>query len=227
MLPAPDGSYERVIGVLMDIDASKRSNERQLLLLRELNHRVKNSLSVVQSLATQSFRNGGADPAALATFRERVQALAKANDVLVQQNWNSFRLTELIDEIVAPYRDPFERFELSGEEVDLPPRLNVPLALTLHELCTNAAKFGALSSEKGFVRIVWRRVAEGLEIVWEEIGGPAPDPAMVLGFGTKLISSILAVEIGRVDLEPRPDGMCCRMLLTALPLPADGNSPAQ
>ena len=218
MLKGPDGSFERVIGVLMDIDASKRSADRQMLLLRELNHRVKNSLSVVQSLATQSFRQGGADPEALTAFRSRLQALAKANDVLLQDEWNSFPLTHLVDRIIAPYRDPEERFELSGEDIHLPPRLNVPLALILHELCTNAAKYGALSVETGRVRIAWRRVGEDVELEWEEIGGPAFHPEIEFGFGTSLISRILAVEIGHVELEPRPAGMYCRMLLNA-PLP--------
>ncbi len=157
----------------------------------------------------------------LAIFRERLQALAKANDVLLHDDWNSFNLIELVSQIIAPYRDPHERFELTGSDIDLQPRLNVPLALILHELCTNAAKYGALSSEDGVVRVAWRRVHDGLEIVWEEIGGPTPDPAMVQGFGMRLISRILAVEIGSVELEPLRDGMRCRMLLTAA-LPRDG-----
>jgi len=210
---APDGSFERVIGVLMDIDDSKRSQERQTLLLRELNHRVKNSLSVVQSLATQSFRKGNASPAALTAFRDRLSALARANDVLFHQEWTAFSLAELVQDIIDPYDDGDGRFDLEGADITLPPRLNVPLALTLHELCTNAAKYGALSAGDGQVRIEWTANADGLELTWIERGGPAVATPIEPGFGARLISNILAVELGRVELDPQPEGMRCRMFI--------------
>lgn len=209
---AEDGSHERAIGVLMDIDERKRGEERQALLLRELNHRVKNSLSVVQSLAAQSFRGGNAKPEAVRDFRDRIQALAKANDVLLQQDWVAFSLSALVGQIIEPYLDaPRRRFVIEGGNLDLPPSLNVPIALALHELCTNAAKFGALSTGTGHVEIHWRQVGGHVELDWSEHGGPPVSGERNGGFGTRLISKVLASQIGEVVLSFPEDGVRCRM----------------
>ena len=174
---------------------------------------MKNSLSVVQSLATQTFRSGVDPAAALKAFRERLHALALANDVLLAHDWTTVNLKALVEQIIKPYRDPEERFTVSGEDVALPPRLNVPIALVLHELCTNAAKYGALSTPQGHVRIAWGPTADGIELTWREHGGPRLAGSIQHGFGARLISEILAIEIGQVELDPRPDGMRCRMLI--------------
>ncbi len=213
---AEDGSYERAIGVLMDIDARKRSAERQALLLRELNHRVKNSLSVVQSLAAQSLRGDKAKPEAVRDFRDRIEALARANDVLLQQDWVAFSLPSLVAQIIEPYRDDeHRRFVVEGDNLDLPPSLNVPVALALHELCTNAAKYGALSNDEGFVRISWRRTGRHIEFDWSEQGGPPVAAPRDDGFGTRLVSKVLASQIGEVDLSFPESGVRCRMRLQA------------
>ena len=213
---AEDGSYDRAIGVLMDIDARKRSDERQALLLRELNHRVKNSLSVVQSLAAQSFRGDNAKPEAVRDFRDRIQALAKANDVLLQQDWVAFSLPALIGQIVEPYLDHHrQRFVIDGDNLDLPPPLNVPVALALHELCTNAAKFGALSADDGHVEIRWRQAGGHIELDWSEHDGPPVATPQDDGFGTRLISKVLASQIGEVDLSFPESGVRCRMRFRA------------
>jgi PAS domain S-box-containing protein len=218
---AEDGSRERAIGVLMDIDARKRSAERQALLLRELNHRVKNSLSVVQSLAAQSLRGDKAKPEAVRDFRDRIEALARANDVLLQQDWVAFSLPSLVAQIIEPYRDDeHRRFVVEGDNLDLPPSLNVPVALALHELCTNAAKYGALSNDEGFVRISWRRTGRHIEFDWSEHGGPPVAAPRDDGFGTRLVSKVLASQIGEVDLSFPESGVRCRMRLQA-------DSPAQ
>ena len=210
---ADDGSNERAIGVLMDIDERKRSEERQALLLRELNHRVKNSLSVVQSIAAQSFRGDNANPEAVGDFRDRIQALAKANDVLLQQDWVAFSLPALIGQIIEPYLDHHrQRFVIDGDNLDLPPSLNVPVALALHELCTNAAKFGALSADDGHVEIRWRQVGGLIELDWSEHGGPPVAAPPNDGFGTRLISKVLASQIGEVELSFPESGVRCRML---------------
>ena len=213
MTLAEDGSYDRAIGVLMDIDERKRSEERQALLLRELNHRVKNSLSVVQSIAAQSFRGDNANPEAVGDFRDRIQALAKANDVLLQQDWVAFSLPALIGQIIEPYLDHHrQRFVIDGDNLDLPPSLNVPVALALHELCTNAAKFGALSADDGHVEIRWRQVGGLIELDWSEHGGPPVAAPPNDGFGTRLISKVLASQIGEVELSFPESGVRCRML---------------
>jgi len=206
-----DGQPSRVIGVVADIDGRKRQEEQQILFLRELNHRVKNTLSVVQSIATQTFRNGGADKEALVVFRERLYALAKANEVLLNHEWRAFGLRELVGQIVEPYRGLPQRIVIEGEDVSLPSRMNVPLALVLHELCTNAAKYGSLASEKGRVDIRWTRSEKGVDLTWTESGGEKVVTPLGAGFGTRLISEILAVELGTVEFEPHPDGVRCRI----------------
>lgn len=213
VLFGPSKRPERVIGVLLDINERKRREEQQMLFMRELNHRVKNSLSVVQSIANQTFRDDRADPEALQAFRQRLYALASANDVLVEQEWTAFSLRALVERLVAPYRDPAERIVLSGPELSLPPRLNVPLALVLHELATNAAKYGALASKGGRVTIVWREVEKGVELTWAESGGEYVEGPLRRNFGMRLISEILPIELGAVDFEARPEGVFCRILL--------------
>jgi PAS domain S-box-containing protein len=208
-----DGQPQRVIGVVADIDQRKRHEEQQLLMMRELNHRVKNSLSVVQSLATQSFKGGRADPQAMDAFRQRLQALASANDMLLKREWGSFDLRGLVEAIVAPYDDPPGRVSIAGPQHDMPPRLNAPLALTLHELCTNAAKYGALSAETGSVRLSWRQTGSGIVLDWIEEGGPAVRSPVNRSFGMRLISEILAIELGTVRLETRPGGVECRITM--------------
>lgn len=209
-----DGRPHRVIGVLADIDDRKRFEEQQMLMTRELNHRVKNSLSVVQSLATQSFRGGKADPAALTAFRERLQALAGANDMLLQREWRSFDLQSLAETILAPHVDGAERVVISGPKIDMPPRLNVPLALALHELSTNAAKYGALSVEGGKVSLRWEvTTTGGVRLEWLEQGGPPIDAPVNRRFGMRLVSDIVAVELGEVELVARPDGVKCTITM--------------
>ena len=174
---------------------------------------MKNSLSVVQSIATQSFRGGRADPAALATFRGRLVALADANEVLLNQDWTGFGLRDLVDRIIEPYRDPHERIAVAGPDLEMPQRLNVPLALILHELSTNASKYGALSSETGNVDIVWDRDAASgaLTIRWVERGGPQIAAPPARGFGLQLICEVLAVEVGAVKLTTDAAGLACEM----------------
>jgi PAS domain S-box-containing protein len=201
------GEMQRVVGVLMDIDARKKSEERQFLLVRELNHRVKNSLSVVQAIANQTFRNKS-EPEAVETFQSRLRALSKANAVLLESEFEAFDLLELIDGIIAPYWDPKSRISLEGGRVTLPPRLNVPLALALHELSTNAAKYGALSVPEGHVQIVWRHRDRMVDLWWSEHGGPPPDLSRK-GFGTRLITETVAVEIGQVDLIAAETAISC------------------
>jgi PAS domain S-box-containing protein len=210
------GQIDRVIGVLMDINERKRSEDRQFLLMRELNHRVKNSLSVIQSIAMQSFRGDRADPAAVEDFRNRLIALAKANDVLLAKDWSAFSLRSLVEEIVAPYRNPIERIEIPNDDLDLPPRLNVPMALVLHELCTNSAKYGALSGSGGGVTIAWQSFASGIHMHWSERGGPPIIGVLRKGFGLKLITEVLSVELGEVTVSTDENCLRCDLRISYL-----------
>lgn len=207
------GQYTRLIGVLLDIDERRRSQDRLSILLREVNHRVKNSLSVVQALAAQTFRGGRSSSEALGVFRDRLRSLAAANDTLLREDFEEFPLRELVEEIVAPYDEGDGRVSISGEDVKLPPRLGTPLALVIHELSTNAVKYGALSAREGRVNIEWERRDGALALIWRETDGPSIVQAERKGFGTRLITEILPVEIGDVDLKFGQNGVQCRITM--------------
>lgn len=214
ILSSATGEFERVVGVVMDIDDQKQNAARQLIMMRELNHRVKNSLSVVQSIASQTFRSGATIEDALSSFNGRLKALADANDVLLTNRWSDFSFRLLLERILAPYRgsgsDPFT---ITGEDLDIPPRYNVSLALTLHELATNAAKYGALSVIEGRVIITCGRNEGILSITWEERNGPVVQPPDRAGFGTKLLARILAREFEVLELRMLPGGVHCRIVI--------------
>ncbi|MCA0051451.1 PAS domain-containing protein [Mesorhizobium sp. B283B1A] len=206
------GEVSRIIGVLMDIDERNRADEQKHLLLREVHHRVKNSLSIIQALATQSFGRGAADRNALNGFLGRLTALAKATDLAVAQQGEPFGLRDLITSVTEPFRSP-TRFEIQGADLRLQARLNVSLALVFNELCTNAAKFGALSNANGSVSIRWEVTTHGLELDWQENGGPPVAPKLDKGFGLRLILDVLPVEFGSARIEPRPSGIACHILI--------------
>jgi PAS domain S-box-containing protein len=198
-----------------------RSDARQRLLINELNHRVKNTLATVQSVAAHSFRIG--DPnAGRAAFEARLFALSKTHDVLTRENWEGANLQDIVQEAMAPYtRDNTERFKVVGEPLQLPPRIALPLAMALHELSTNAAKYGAFATESGEVIIEWAliRVEDGPRLVlkWTELGGPPVQPPTHKGFGSRLIERGLTRELGgTVDLDYRPSGLVCTV---SFPLP--------
>ena len=191
-LYADDGTPERMVGVNIDVTARARADEHQLILIRELNHRVKNTLSIVQGLARQSLR-GAVDPfSANQAFNDRLQALASAHDVLTRVNWDKAQLREIASTITRPYKgEGVRRFAIEGPSVQLRPQSALSLAMVLHELCTNAMKYGALSTERGHVEIAWQ-VHEGndgsmLEFSWRERNGPEVAAPTRKGFGSRLI----------------------------------------
>ncbi|MGQ2928756.1 MAG: sensor histidine kinase [Neoaquamicrobium sediminum] len=208
-----DDNFDRVVGVVMDIDDRKQSEEQREILLRELNHRVKNSLSVVLAIASQTFRNALPMNDALDVFRGRVQALAAANDAVIQNDWTGFSIGGLVEQITAPYRhQDSDPFIVSGEDIALRPAMNVPLALVLHELCTNAAKYGALSVPGGTVAIRWAENDDLLNLTWQEVDGP-PAAEGGAGFGTRLLRDLLTREFEAFSLEIQPAGAVCKMTI--------------
>lgn len=192
----------------------KRSEEHQRLMLNELNHRVKNTLAVVQAIATQSFRGEGAQPAARQAFFDRLAALAVAQDVLTAQSWVSASIAEIISKTGVGCGASDERLRASGPEVKLRPKAALSMALALHELCTNAFKYGALSNDAGSVAITWwvlgGRTIPTLHLEWVETGGPSVAQPQRRGFGTKMIERALASELdGTVELRFDPEGVRC------------------
>jgi two-component sensor histidine kinase/PAS domain-containing protein len=218
------GRPVRMIGTCQDITERKRAEEQQRLLINELNHRVKNTLATVQAIAFQSLKSPqGERPNE--RFEQRLLALSKTHDVLTRDNWTSTSLQAVVSETIAPYCGADvgpERFSVSGQEVRLSPSVVVPLSMALHELCTNAAKYGALSQPSGHVDISWQ-VAEKageqrLVIDWTESGGPPVSEPRVRGFGTRLIERSLARQLaGDVQLRFDCNGVRCRV-----DIPLDG-----
>jgi PAS domain S-box-containing protein len=201
-----------------EIDERERAQQRQLLLIHELNHRVKNILAMVQAIAAQTLSNAVSPKAARQALEQRLQALARAHDVLTRESWNGAELADIVAGAVAALEtSPGSRVRTSGPPVRLEPKAAVTLAMVLHELATNAVKYGALSGEAGWVSLDWTatRTSEGLALtlVWAEHGGPPVKPPRKKGFGARLIAHSLAAEQGSAELVYARDGVTCRMAM--------------
>lgn len=196
-------------GTNTDVTEQERQRERLQLLVNELNHRVKNTLATIHSIAVHSLREMKPNSAEL--FENRLLALSAVHDILTQESWTRAQLRELVRTAVASAGEA--NFDMDGPEVNLSPRIAAALAMTLHELCTNAVKYGALSQD-GRVAISWRvdraRNTPRLRFCWREYGGPAVDPPIRKGFGTRLIERTLAADAGgEVNLTYPPSGLRC------------------
>jgi two-component sensor histidine kinase len=208
------GKFIGTSKIARDITARKQEDQRRQLLIGELNHRVKNTLATVQSIAAQTFRGQGIEQSK--RFERRLIALAAAHDVLTRGYWESADLNEIATAVVSPCVSPVSRFAISGPAVRLTPKMAVSLAMVLHELCTNALKYGALSDQSGLVRLSWNEtgVDDGrkLHLRWEESGGPEVVAPTRKGFGTRMIEQVLAREVGApVSLSFRTSGVICEM----------------
>lgn len=206
-----------VWGILVqghDVTEQVEAEERQRLLINELNHRVKNTLAVVQGLAQQSFGAGGGD-GRFAVFGARLAALAGAHDLLTASTWESADIRGLVaGSLKAAAGIDAARCTLAGPPVTLPPQRAVALAMIVHELATNAIKYGALSNARGTVEVGWALTeAEGakeLVFEWREAGGPPASPPEREAFGARLIRRGLG-GAGRVELVYDRSGLCCRI----------------
>lgn len=209
-----------VVRVVQDITERKAYEQRQKLLMDELNHRVKNTLATVQSLASQTARSAHTPAAFRGGFEGRLIALSKAHDQLTVHHWESADLRELLSGSLAPYTSAGpERVTLRGEDIVLRPRAVLTLAMAIHELTTNAAKYGALSVPGGRIEIHWRPVHADndrpmLGIDWIEKDGPAVESPAQRGFGSKLIEGSIAAELGgTARLAYEPQGLRCEITI--------------
>jgi len=205
--------------IARDITERRRAERLQQTLVHELNHRVKNILATVQAIARQTFRSGPLDSRARETFEARLHALSRAHDLLTRENWDGAEMAAVVAQVLAPYQR--QRFEIEGPQLRLPPRVALALTLALHELATNAAKYGALSVPSGRVAITWA-VRPGdpphLALRWQEHGGPLVSPPAQTGFGSRLIERSLALELaGEVHVTYEPSGVVCDV---SAPVPA-------
>ena len=206
----PDGQPVRVVGTNLDITERKMAERRQRLLVNELNHRVKNTLAIVQAIAWQSFRSGGMSQPAREAFEGRLAALAAAHDVLNRQSWEGGSILRIVTEAIAPQDPGGGRLTVLGPHVNLEPKTAVALALAAHELATNAVKYGALSTPGGRVEVRWNVNGGRLCFTWRETGGPAVEGPIRRGFGARLLEQGLAEELrGVVRMDFRPEGVVC------------------
>lgn len=197
------GNLVGAVNMLVDISHHKDASERQQLLINELNHRVKNTLALVQSIARMTMRSSDALPDFNQAFTARLAALSRAHDLLNGSWWESLSLRTAVEAEFAPF-GAGERIVLDGEDVALTPRQGISLTLILHELATNAARHGALSAPQGRLEVRWKRQTmdsgEGpvplLALSWKESGGPPVGPLAREGFGTALIQRSVQGDLG-------------------------------
>jgi len=197
--------------VFRDITDRKRAEEQRDLLVNELEHRVKNTLSIVQSIAAQTFRNSGVDAAVQRAFEARLITLSNVHGVLTQRGWDSTDLHDVVSAALRPHAAlERERFTVAGPALRLGPKSAVALSMAVHELCTNAIKYGALSAESGHVAIEWREEDGRLRWQWRERGGPPVAIPTRTGFGSRMIERALAMQLsGTVTLDYQATGLVC------------------
>ena len=182
-------------------------------LLREIKHRLKNNLSTVLAIARQSFRGIGAESEDFRKFEARLLALSNAHDLITRENWDSAELKDVVAQMLTMHGR--QRFEIDGPDLRLSPKSALALTLALHELATNAAKYGALSVPTGRVIIKWsikHKSSPELIFRWQEQDGPEVSPPSRRGFGSQLIERVLAIELkGEVRIIYDPAGIICEI----------------
>jgi PAS domain S-box-containing protein len=207
-----DGRIIRWFGTNTDITERLKADEQRGLLIHELNHRVKNTLATVQSLAMQTMRNTERSADARELFESRLTALSRAHDVLTVESWEGAELRQVASRALEPFASKDGRVSIDGPNVWLTPKQALALSMTLHELATNATKYGALSNDAGTVQVSWVvATLDGsgeLELTWTEQGGPPVSPPTRKGFGTRLIQRNLAHDLGGdATIDYRPQGV--------------------
>ncbi len=206
--------FDEAAAAITAIEAARAdSDRRRQILIGELNHRVKNSLAIVQSLAHRTFSNRVSLEESLTAFDGRLGALAAAHNLLTQRSWESAGMLQLVKAALVPFCTA-ERCSVDGPDFELAAQSAVSVALALHELGTNAAKYGALSHEGGHVSVHWRVTGDRLALEWIETGGAEVRKPEREGFGTKLIKRVLATDLkAEVEFDFKPEGL--RFHLTA------------
>jgi two-component system CheB/CheR fusion protein len=213
---------EGIVLTFTDITERRRKEQHQDLLLAELGHRIKNTLTVVQSIAAQTMRRSASLEAFYQQFSQRLQALARAHDLLSAGDWHQARLREVVGEPLRPYEIAPARIRFEGEDLRLRPGAALTLSLVVHELTTNAAKHGALSTPSGRVSIEWELTgsegAPAVRLVWRETEGPGAAAPAQHGFGLTLIERGIGHELdGTARLDFAPEGLTCEIVIPYVP----------
>jgi len=210
---------DTLVKVFRDETPSKLADEHRVLLLNELNHRVKNTLVTVQSVISQALRAAGVEAAIRSDITDRLLALARTHNVLVEKNWASADFRQLLNGVLSPHDREPSPFRLDGPDLRLHPSQAVSISLALHELTTNAIKYGALSTQEGGVELTWNFAQNGkgvrfLSLLWREHGGPEVTEPERLGFGSTLIRQTFASQDGaKAHIEFKAEGIECGMMV--------------
>ncbi len=210
-LRASDGSILGASAIIRDISERKMAEERAHMLMREVNHRAKNLLTVVQAIAHQSVK--GSNPQAFAeNLTRRLQSLAASQDLIVSGNWVHVPIADLVKSQLAPFGVTADRLILRGDPIVLKPEAAQGIGMAVHELATNAIKYGALSNDKGRIAVGWAKVQNNgqtyFEMTWTEMDGPVVTPPAHRGFGRRVIERMAAEAVqGEVDYRFDPDGV--------------------
>ncbi len=237
----PGDGRPYLVVIISDITARKQVEAEQQhyqgqlrLLINELNHRVKNTLATVQSMASQTLKTEPDPVTAFEKFESRLMGLSQVHDVLTRESWHGAGLRDVAERALAPFAPPGQdgaegckRLTIDGPPVWLAPGGALTMALIFHELATNALKYGALSDEQGRVRLAWTydEAARDLVLTWTETGGPPVAAPTRRGFGSRLIERSLRGELkGAATMDYRPQGLVCEMRAT-LSDPVEGGSP--
>lgn len=205
-----NGEFAGGVLIARDVTAKRQAEEQSELLLQELSHRVKNNLAVVQSIAQQTFRSPE-ESEDRAKFDGRLQSLATAHGLLAKSQWAEAEIQDVISNALTPFDTRGDRIHLEGPALKVPAAAALSLSLVMHELATNAAKYGALSNDVGRVRVSWFNSggeARRLRLLWSEQGGPAVSAPSRIGFGTKMIERGLASALnGTAEVRYQATGL--------------------
>ncbi|HWH22345.1 MAG TPA: PAS domain S-box protein [Allosphingosinicella sp.] len=205
------GASSYGVRIVRDITDRKKAEDHQRLLINELNHRVKNTLAIVQGLAQQTFRGKAVPDELMRAFEGRLAALSAAHNLLTEQKWEAGPIRLVIDEALKPFTED-RTVTIEGPDLLLPPQTAVSLTLAMHELGTNAAKYGSLSVQEGRVEVSWSVKGEQLHLRWQESGGPPVEQPTKRGFGIRMLEQALASELtGQVEVQFLAEGLLCTM----------------
>ena len=204
----------RAVGIMMDISERRQAEERQRLLVNELNHRVKNTLATVQAIVSQTLRATPDPDEAFERVQARLMALSNTHNLLNATRWEGALVGDILAAELGPYRAKGERIGLKGPAIALDAKTALTLGLIVHELATNAAKYGSLSLDEGRVAVAWEdwdQPGIGVALLWRELDGPPVAPPARRGFGSRLIERSVKDLRGTVDLEFAGSGLECRL----------------
>jgi two-component sensor histidine kinase len=207
------GNIVGAVNCFQDITERKRAEEHAKLLTREMDHRAKNLLALMQ--ATVHLTHADTIQEFKAAIEGRLQALSNAHTLLVESRWAGAKLHSLVTEELAPYtlNEEASRADIIGPELVLQPQLAQTIVMVLHELTTNAVKYGALSIPSGRLRVEWSLGEAHLVIRWSEADGPPVEPPRRQGFGTRVVNKVIQDLKGSLRFDWNPDGIACEIVL--------------